>query len=88
MDALHRQRQPGTKYVITDVRFPNEAAYIRQRGGLLVRVTRPGTGPVNGHESESALDNEDFDVHILNDGSREDLASAVDLLLLKGPRHD
>ena len=83
VDALNRKREPGVKYVITDVRFPNEADDIRQRGGLLVRVTRPGTGPVNGHVSETALDDYDFDVHLLNDGNLDDLNDNAQLLLSK-----
>ena len=40
------------KAVITDVRFPNEAHFIRKNFGQLWRVNRPGVGPVNGHISE------------------------------------
>jgi hypothetical protein len=59
--------------VFTDVRFPNEADAIRNRGGLVVRVTRPGVGPklrADGtpHESEVALDDYNFDHVICNDG--------------------
>lgn len=40
--------------IVTDVRFKNEAAYIRYaRDGLLVSVDRPGTGPANDHVSEN-----------------------------------
>lgn len=46
--ALH-----SVNIVITDVRFPNEAQRIRDLGGYLVRVVRPGVGPVNAHASES-----------------------------------
>lgn len=72
--------------VITDVRFPNEARFVRNYRGHVVRIHRPGVGPVNGHVSEA----QDFDVHseILNDGNLEDLAIAVDdlvwFLSLKG----
>ena len=83
IDALHRQRIPGNRYVITDVRFPNEAEYVRSRGGIMVRVNRPGTTPVNGHESETAIDDWPFDVYLTNDGSMQDLADAAELLLSK-----
>jgi hypothetical protein len=39
------------KIVISDVRFPNEAGWIRQHGGYVVRVMREAT-PVAAHESE------------------------------------
>lgn len=42
--------------IVTDVRFPNEADAIRRRGGYVVRIRRPGVGPVNGHATETALD--------------------------------
>lgn len=38
--------------VITDVRYPNEAEWIRRRGGFLVEIQRPGVGPANDHPSE------------------------------------
>lgn len=43
-------RRPGI--VFPDVRYPNEAAAVRDRGGRLYRIERPGVGPVNGHSSE------------------------------------
>jgi hypothetical protein len=55
---------------VTDARFPNEANAIRNRGGWIVRVVRPGFEPEEGaHESETALDGygEDFVV----DNSRD-----------------
>lgn len=66
--------------VVSDVRYPNEAAAIQARGGLVVRVERPGIGPVNGHVSESAMDNWPFDTYVKNDGTIDDLDHAVDLL--------
>lgn len=59
--------------VVTDVRFPNEARAIRDRGGLMVRINRPGVGPVNNHPSETSLDAFVFDAYIDNDGTVEDL---------------
>jgi hypothetical protein len=68
VDALFRQTKPGRRYVITDCRFPNEAQAVKARGGLVVRVHRPGVGAVNAHLSETALDHWDFDYHLFNDG--------------------
>lgn len=41
------------RIVITDVRMPNEAAWVLQHGGLLVRLHREQAGPVREHNSES-----------------------------------
>lgn len=57
--------------VITDVRFPNEADYVRARGGLLVRISRPHLGldddEYRTHSSESHYDAMPYDIHIVND---------------------
>lgn len=64
---------PG-KYTVTDVRFVNEADAIKARGGKLIRIERPGIGPVNDHISETGLDDyPNFDAVIINDGSVSDL---------------
>lgn len=58
--------------VITDVRFPNEAQLIAEHGGILIRIVRPGVGPVNSHSSENDLA-ELAQYTVVNDGSVEDL---------------
>lgn len=63
--------------VFTDVRFPNEAQRIRELGGVVWRIIRPGTEPVNSHASETALTSADADVIIYNDSTLQDLQSAV-----------
>lgn len=65
------------KIVVTDVRFPNEAEGIRDRGGRVVRIERPGTGPRNDHPSETSLLDYNFDAYINNNGSVEDLHRAA-----------
>lgn len=54
VDAL--MRDLPARVVITDVRFPNEVAAIRDHGGVVVRIWRPGVQPARGHVSETALD--------------------------------
>jgi hypothetical protein len=64
----------GSSVVVTDCRFPNEADAIRQRGGMIVRVVRPGYEPgPDAHESETALDGYQADLQINNDGTLDDL---------------
>jgi hypothetical protein len=55
--------------VLTDLRYANELARLRQLGGVFVRVIRPGVGPVNDHPSETALDDQPADVTVINDAS-------------------
>ena len=62
--------------VITDVRFENEALAIREAGGEIWRVHRPGTGEM-GHVSERSLPGDLIDHEIHNAGSIADLYNAV-----------
>lgn len=57
IDAALTNLDPDCNYVITDVRFLNEAAAIRDRGGVIWRVTRPDL-PDDGdtHASEVELE--------------------------------
>ena len=70
-------------YVVTDVRFQNEASIIRQMGGHIWRVERLGVKAVNPHISEHDLDNWDFDAYIHNNTSIEDLHFAVKTRLMQ-----
>lgn len=63
---------PGRPVVVTDVRFPNEAEAIRQAGGVLVRVERPGFDG-DGHATETALDGFPEDYIVANDADLEAL---------------
>lgn len=70
---------PRGRYVITDMRFSNELAAIRARGGIAVRIERPGVGPANDHPSELELaDRDDWDLVVVNDGGLFDLGEAAD----------
>ena len=77
---MHNKNQ--SNWIITDVRFPNEAQAIKDRGGILIRINRDnGTRAidVNAHLSETALDDYDgFDYVIDNDSdSVRDLIDKV-----------
>lgn len=71
------QMEPDWFYVITDVRFPNEGEAIRDAGGEVWRIIRPGVGPLNDHPSETLVDSVTVDRIIHNDGSLEDLEERV-----------
>jgi len=53
-------------WIITDTRFENEAKAIKDAGGIIIRVERPGCKPVNNHPSETSLDKWNFDYKIAN----------------------
>lgn len=70
-------------WIITDVRFPNEAKAIKDRGGLMIRVDRPGVKPINNHPSETALDDYQFDYKIGNVSDLVSLMFTVETILKK-----
>lgn len=74
----------ASQWLLTDMRFPNEAAAVKQRGGIVVRVTRPETDHLAGtHESETALDDyANWDVVIENTGTMNDLLKQVETKIL------
>ena len=82
LEARLRLEVPSVA-VITDVRFPNEAAYVKEKGGYMVNVIRLNkdgsqfldAGRDPNHPSEVALDDyEGYDFTIeVKDGNFEDL---------------
>lgn len=71
--------EDGTSVVFADVRFPNEANAIRALNGLVIRIEREGYTAVNGHISETALDDyEHFDAVLQNDSTLGHLMLDVD----------
>lgn len=67
----------GAMVVFTDVRFPNEADAIKALGGEVWRVNRQGFGAANAHESETAMDDYEFDYVIDNDSTLNNLEDIV-----------
>lgn len=69
------------RIAITDVRFDNEALCIQAYGGYIFRVTRPGAGLGVTHPSERGLQNTPNVFEITNDGTLDDLAGYIEVLL-------
>jgi hypothetical protein len=73
--------------VVTDVRLPNEAEWIRSNGGQVWKVIRKGAAlstPASNHVSETSVDEIRPDVIVPNVGSIEDLHWVVDEILKGG----
>jgi hypothetical protein len=77
MKTMLNDPRPDMNYVITDVRFLNEADMIRANQGQLWRVKRIGVSAVNGHVSEHELDNHPVDQIFTNDGTVKDLEAMI-----------
>lgn len=67
-------RQYGTdKFVVTDVRFANEAVWTRSMGGYVVEIVRPGHEWNADHASEAGPADELIDARVHNDGTISEL---------------
>lgn len=69
----------NSNIVVTDVRFPNEADKIRELGGVVITVERPGLESTDTHISEQLPCIGDYT--IINDSTLDDLANKVEELL-------
>lgn len=67
--------------VIPDVRFENEADFIRENGGQMWFIKRDGALAVNEHVSEAGVQVKPGDAVINNDGTINDLYDAIDDLI-------
>lgn len=70
----------GAPTVITDVRFENEADWIRRAGGKLIRIVRPNIEQGT-HISETEQNGMQVNWSVLNDGSVADLHIQIETIL-------
>lgn len=78
LDEQLKQQPQDSVVLITDVRFPNEAAWIRSKGGIIVRVERKGQVNNDTHDSEKFIDRISADTRVHNSGnSLNDLGREV-----------
>lgn len=75
------QQEYGTDYLaITDLRYPNEAQRVRDLGGEVWEIIRPGLSS-DGHASEKPLPKGLTTYRIVNDGTLQDLRYEVEKAL-------
>lgn len=90
VDALIAAKVPGV--IITDVRFPNEAEYVRKMGRL-VHIERVESRQISivqrfraKHASERPLPKQYGDMTLRNNGTLEDLERTVQELIAEADR--
>lgn len=82
-DVPFKRKWQSDVVIITDVRFENEKEIIEQHGGTVLRLNRQTGLAEDGHDSEIALDNTEFDFVYQNDETIPDLANYLDRFLEK-----
>ena len=72
--------------VISDIRFPGEAKWLKDQGGTLWLIERPDNPHAIqiGHASELPIDASAIDETLTNDGDVDDLCNAIAELREKG----
>lgn len=72
--------EAGRHVVCDDLRFPNEATAVCDLGGRVLRLSRPGR-ETSAHASEAQIDLLQPDFLVCNDGSVDNLESALRIVL-------
>jgi hypothetical protein len=80
VDLAMKHVYSAENVVFSDVRYPNEAQAIKDKGGIMIRITKPNVGPVNDHISDKALDGYEVDFTIKNSGTLAELSAKVNVL--------
>ena len=69
-------------FVVSDVRFENEADLIRRRGGTVIHILRPNALAVNPHISEAGIAANSADLTLPNYGTVESFLRSLDEVFL------
>lgn len=77
---LNRLDFSGKLVAVDDVRFKNEAQRIKDKGGFIIRVSRPGVKTLD-DISENDLDGWPWDFKVVNDGDYAHLFNQIDSVL-------
>lgn len=68
----------GGDVVISDIRFPDEAKFVKDMGGIIIKIIRnPEQKTQNNHQSENQIINIEQDVIIDNNGTLKELSDNI-----------
>lgn len=76
-EAQLHMMENGPGMVISDVRFDNEAEWVRLIGGKVIHITRTDAPVVRPHASENGVPTHDGDWHLDNSGTLAELRTRV-----------
>jgi len=82
--SLEMKLQPDVDYAVCDTRFFNEAAMIKRRGGIVIKLVRyrDTEASIASHSSETEMSKIPFDYLIDNNGTLEELYSAINMAIM------
>ena len=76
--AAQRFLKAGSGMIIPDVRFENEADFVRSRGGVLLHMSKFDAPLPNGHVSNAPVKQLERDIFVCNDGDLTTLQHNVE----------
>lgn len=76
--AAQRFIKAGPGMIIPDVRFENEADFVRKRGGVIIHLSKYQVDPTNDHESNAQLQRKTGDLGLTNNGDLSELQHTVE----------
>lgn len=80
--ASELQKTPKVNVVVPDIRFQNEVNFIKELGGFVIKINRPGIQTNDPHSSETEILNiNNYDYLINNSGTVEDLFESMKMCL-------
>ena len=82
-EHVEKSKNNFPNWIITDMRFLNEMEAVKKKDGITIRVNRNLEESKDQHESETELDNAEFDYVIDNNGTIEELIEKVREILTK-----
>ena len=80
--SMRMSRVASPHIIISDVRFENEAHFIRERGGIMIFVERPNTQQVRQHVSEAGVAKDDKSITIHNESTLDSLQQIADKFVI------
>ena len=79
INSLISRIQNNRKYVVSDLRFIHEHEELKKKNVFVIKITRPDNNNVNiDHISEQEYLNIPYDVHIVNNGTIDELLIKLD----------
>lgn len=87
IEKINHDKMDAGFFIVADTRFPNEVEIIKNfpgMDGIIVHIERPAldtTGNEYTHSSETALDGNEPDIVIQNDGTLEDFRNKANELV-------
>ncbi len=76
LEIDNHSQEEQIKWIIPDVRFPNEVEAIHKHKGIIWKILRNGSGAGN-HESEKYIDSLNVEVEIDNNGTIDEFIANV-----------